>query len=51
LLIKNLLPFFGKENKEKLLQTLKSMGFSELVRAQELGVEDWIKLLEISTLP
>ncbi len=50
LLIKNLLPFFGKQNKENLKVTLKNMGFSETVRAQELSVEDWEQLAKISTL-
>jgi len=50
LLVKNLLPLVGKKNKAELLDYLKSMGFAETVRAQELGVDDWEKLLKISTL-
>ncbi len=50
LLIKNLLPYFGKQNKEKLQLALKNMGFSETVRAQELSVANWEQLSKISTL-
>lgn len=50
LLIKNILPYFGKQNKEKIQLALKNMGFSETVRAQELSVADWERLSKISTL-
>jgi len=50
LLIKNILPIIGKQNKEKLIITLKKLGFSETVRAQELSVNDWQELSKISTL-
>lgn len=50
LLIKNLLPFIGKQNKEKFLSELQKMGFSPTVRAQELSVADWEQILKISTL-
>lgn len=50
LLIKNLLPFFGKQNKEKLKSALENMGFTQTVRAQELSIADWEQLLKISTL-
>ncbi len=51
LLIKNLLPFIGKQNKAKFLEELQKMGFSATVRAQELSIPDWEKILKISTLP
>lgn len=50
LLVKNLLPYFGKANKEKIQTALKNMGFSDTVRAQELSVANWGQLLKISTL-
>ena len=50
LLIKNLLPFIGKENKAKFLLDLQKIGLGPNVRAQELSLENWEKLLEISTL-
>jgi len=50
LLVKNLLPIIGKQNKDRLLTVLKNMGFTPTVRAQELSVFDWETLLEISTL-
>lgn len=50
LLVKNLLPYFGKQNKEKIQTALKNMGFSDTVRAQELSVADWQQLSKISTL-
>jgi len=50
LLIKNLLPFIGKQNKAIFIAELKKMGFTETVRAQELSVENWKQLMKISTL-
>ena len=52
LLIKNILPIVGKQNKEKMKSVLAELGLSENARAQELGVEDWKKLLAaISSTP
>lgn len=50
LLIKNLTSLIGKQNKRKFTDELLKMGFSATVRAQELSVSDWEKLLKISTL-
>jgi 16S rRNA (adenine1518-N6/adenine1519-N6)-dimethyltransferase len=50
LLIKNLLPTIGKQHKEKFIEELKKMGFTETARAQELSVENWKQLVKISTL-
>lgn len=50
LLIKNLLPFIGKQNKATFLLELQKIGLEPTVRAQELSLENWEKLLEISTL-
>lgn len=50
LLVKNLLPYFGKQNKEKIQSALKNMGLVDTVRAQELSVENWEQLAKISTL-
>lgn len=50
LLIKNLLPFIGKQNKAVFLSELQKIGLEPTVRAQELSLENWEKLLEISTL-
>lgn len=44
LLIKNLLPIVGKQNKDKLKQIFAELGLSENARAQELGVEEWKRL-------
>lgn len=44
LLIKNLLPIVGKQNKEKLKSIFVELGLSENARAQELGVEDWVSM-------
>lgn len=44
LLIKNLKNYLGKKNKEKIDMAFEKMGFLSNVRAQELSVEDWIKL-------
>ncbi|MDO9509887.1 MAG: 16S rRNA (adenine(1518)-N(6)/adenine(1519)-N(6))-dimethyltransferase RsmA, partial [Candidatus Magasanikbacteria bacterium] len=44
LLIKNLKNYLGKENKERLNKAFEKMGFSNNIRAQELAVEDWLKL-------
>jgi 16S rRNA (adenine1518-N6/adenine1519-N6)-dimethyltransferase len=45
LLIKNLLPIVGKQNKEKLKSVFAELGLSENVRAQELGIEEWDALI------
>ncbi|MBI5221744.1 MAG: hypothetical protein HY979_02995, partial [Candidatus Magasanikbacteria bacterium] len=50
LLIKNLLPYFGKQNKEKIQSVLKSMGLKDTARAQELSIANWDQLTKISTL-
>ncbi len=44
LLSKNLQNYLGKKNKEAIGKAFEKMGFSNNVRAQELSVEDWIKL-------
>lgn len=44
LLIKNLLPAVGKENKVKLGDILLKLGYNENVRAQELSIEAWKKV-------
>ena len=44
LLIKNLKNYLGKKNKEKIDRAFEKIGFLNNVRAQELSVEDWIKL-------
>lgn len=44
LLIKNLKNYSGKKNKEIIEQSFEKMGFSNNIRAQELSLEDWIKL-------
>ncbi len=47
LLIKNLEVILGKKNKEKLKEIFAELGLQETVRAQELGVEDWINIVKI----
>ncbi len=44
LLHKNLLSIAGKENKEKLDQIWQKMGWDRNRRAQELSVEEWVRL-------
>jgi len=44
LLIKNLKNYLGKKSKETIDMAFEKMGFLSNVRAQELSVEDWIKL-------
>lgn len=44
LLTKNLQNHLGKKNKETIDKAFEKMGFLSNVRAQELSVEDWIKL-------
>ena len=44
LLTKNLEPFIGKENKEKLRKIFEELNFLPTIRAQELSVNDWIEL-------
>ncbi len=44
LLSKNLQNYLGKKNKEAIDKAFEKMGFLSNVRAQELSVEDWIKL-------
>jgi 16S rRNA (adenine1518-N6/adenine1519-N6)-dimethyltransferase len=44
LLTKNLQNHLGKKNKETIGKAFEKMGFLSNVRAQELSVEDWIKL-------
>lgn len=51
LLFKNLQNYLGKKNKEKIENVFEKMGFSVSIRAQELGVEDWIKLFKEINLP
>ncbi|MDO9509934.1 MAG: 16S rRNA (adenine(1518)-N(6)/adenine(1519)-N(6))-dimethyltransferase, partial [Candidatus Magasanikbacteria bacterium] len=51
LLIKNLKNYLGKKNKEILDKAFEKMGFSNNIRAQELAVEDWLKLYLIINLP
>lgn len=51
LLIKNLKNYLGKKNKEKIEKAFEQMGFSNNIRAQELAVEDWLKLYSIINLP
>lgn len=46
-LIKNILPLIGKENKNRLEAVLSELGYSKDVRAQELAIGDWERLLEI----
>ena len=46
LLIKNLKNYFGKKNKEKIDKAFEKMGFSNNIRAQELSLEEWIKLFK-----
>ena len=47
LLIKNLLPIVGKQNKDKLKETFAKLGLSENVRAQELGMAEWERLSRV----
>jgi 16S rRNA A1518/A1519 N6-dimethyltransferase RsmA/KsgA/DIM1 with predicted DNA glycosylase/AP lyase activity len=47
LLIKNLLPIVGKQNREKLKSVFAELGLSENARAQELGVEDWVNMVRM----
>jgi 16S rRNA (adenine1518-N6/adenine1519-N6)-dimethyltransferase len=47
LLIKNLLPIVGKQNKEKLKSVFAELGLLENARAQELTVENWLRLAEL----
>ncbi len=51
LLIKNLKNYLGKKNKEKIDKAFEKMGFSNNVRAQELNLEEWIKLFKEINLP
>jgi len=51
LLIKNLKNYLGKKNKETIDKAFEKMGFSNNIRAQELAVEDWLKLFSIINLP
>jgi 16S rRNA (adenine1518-N6/adenine1519-N6)-dimethyltransferase len=44
LLVKNLLGFVGKQNKNILEKKLAEMGFSPLARAQELSTGQWVEL-------
>ncbi len=44
LLIKNLKNYLGKKNKEAVGRAFEKMGFSNNIRAQELGVDEWLKL-------
>lgn len=46
LLIKNLKNYLGKKNKEKIDKAFEKMGFSNNIRAQELSLEEWIKLFK-----
>jgi len=46
LLIKNLKNYLGKKNKEKIDRSFEKMGFSNNVRAQELSLEEWLKLFK-----
>jgi 16S rRNA (adenine1518-N6/adenine1519-N6)-dimethyltransferase len=46
LLIKNILPFIGKKNKDKLTETIITFGLTLTTRAQELSVENWITLCQ-----
>jgi 16S rRNA (adenine1518-N6/adenine1519-N6)-dimethyltransferase len=41
MLVKNLEPMVGKQNKEKLKKVFVDMKISEKVRAQELSIEQW----------
>lgn len=51
LLIKNILPFIGKKNKEELSDTIITFGLTPTARAQELSVDNWITLCKkFSTL-
>lgn len=45
LLIKNLLPIIGKEKKQRLQSVFSELGLDELVRAQELSVQEWKQLV------
>jgi len=47
LLQKNILALVGKENKPKIEEIWQEMDFDRNVRAQELGVEQWIKLFDL----
>lgn len=51
LLTKNLQNYLGKKNKEKIDRTFGKMGFLSNVRAQELSLEEWIKLFKEINLP
>lgn len=44
LLSKNLQNYLGKKNKEVIDKAFEKMGFSPNIRAQELGVEEWVEL-------
>ncbi len=46
LLIKNILPIIGKKNRELLKKIFADIGLKETARAQELSVEQWIRLTE-----
>ena len=48
LLLNNLLPLFAKDKKQarkQVLEILKKLNLEEKIRAQELGVQQWIKLV------
>jgi len=51
LLTKNLKNYLGKKNKEKIDKAFEKMGFSNNIRAQELSVDEWIKLFSTINLP
>lgn len=51
LLIKNLKNYLGKKNQEKIDKAFEKMDFSNNVRAQELSLEEWIKLFKEINLP
>lgn len=49
-MLKNNLASGYKISQEKAAALLKKCGFSEKIRAQELGVKDWLKLFEVLDL-
>lgn len=47
LLTKNLLPFIGKEKKDLLKSVFLQLGLVETVRAQELSLDQWAKMVKM----
>jgi 16S rRNA A1518/A1519 N6-dimethyltransferase RsmA/KsgA/DIM1 with predicted DNA glycosylase/AP lyase activity len=43
---RNLENFLGKEYREKVAKAFESLNLASEVRAQELSVEQWIKLVQ-----